>query len=357
MKLDKNTIRKSGKPERRVISFVPKICFLSRLFQVGFLQKRLLLCLLILVTCIVSKAQFPEYYVYSIKGTATIKQTNGKAVNVKQHGLLYKQDILVLKTGTELTLVDIKSNFIVLSRAGNYKVTDLKTDSNSKRDGLSKKYLKLIWNELLAPGKDYTVFKKESLTELSGSPSRGNKKCDNLIFPVDSMKTSEDTNYFKWRQTNDSGVYNFIIIDPEGKKLELPVRDTQYTVRMSEAFGQQTGKYCWLVKGKESFVQTSKSSTCESEAPVCFELITKEKEAQIVDSLGRKSLPRDLIRQLEIVTELEKVSLIYRAKKMYSNLVKSNPGDTALLKGFVFFLLKYGFDKEALSVWNDVRNN
>jgi len=339
---------------QRALIFIFNSALPERLFERSYLQVRFILCLLFFVACSTCTAQRPGYYVYLIKGKATVKKADGKSFRIKQQDLLSDNDILSLKKGSELTLVDTSSNFVLLKTAGNYKVGALKSNAGGSTEGLTEKYFKQVWHELLEPTNDYTVFKKESLVELAGSVSRG-RKCDNLIFPVNNMKTSEDTIHFAWLQTNDSGVYNFTIVGPKDKKLELPVSDTQYTMRMPDVFGQPTGQYCWLVKDKENTTKTNKNSTCGNQDQVCFDLITKESEARLVSYLVPQHVPNDLVSQLDIVNKLEKNLLIYRAIGFYSEMVKANPENKALLKSYLFFLLKYGFNEEALSTWNDLR--
>jgi hypothetical protein len=354
-KLNKNTVLKNEKLHITVFTFVCKPEFCIRLFENTYLHIRLVLSMLCLIAGFITKAQLPEYYVYLIKGRATIKEINGKTLKVKQHHLLHHDDILRLKTGAELTLVDKDANFILLKSAGNYKVDTLYNKNIRNPESITKKYLKLLWHELLEPTEDYAVFKKESLTELSGGVSRGGKKCDNLIFPINGLKISEDTIHFVWLQTNHSGIYNFTISDEKGKKLELPVSDTRYIVKTSAIFGQQTGKYCWLVKGIETTPETGKDSTCENKVPACFELITKENEVRLVSSLVPENISNDLAMQLSIVNQLEKNALIYSAINFYTKIIKANPENKALLKSYIFFLLKYGFNEEALSAWNDLK--
>ncbi|MEI9807938.1 MAG: hypothetical protein WDO16_08745 [Bacteroidota bacterium] len=55
--------------------------------------------------------------------------------------------------------------------------------------------------------------------------------------------------------------------------------------------------------------------------------------------------------QLQQIDKLEKNAFIHAASARYSSLVKANPGNKALLKSYILFLLKYGFDEEAKAAW------
>jgi len=58
-----------------------------------------------------------------------------------------------------------------------------------------------------------------------------------------------------------------------------------------------------------------------------------------------------LEKQLQQVDKLERNGFTDAASSRYASLVKANPRDKALMKSYVAFLLKYGFDDEAKAVW------
>jgi predicted Zn-dependent protease len=55
--------------------------------------------------------------------------------------------------------------------------------------------------------------------------------------------------------------------------------------------------------------------------------------------------------RLTIIDLLAKNSFIDAASARYASLVKDHPDEPALRLGYVSFLLKYGNEEEALSVW------
>lgn len=311
------------------------------------------LCLLFLLSNYSVKAQFPAYYVYLIKGEARVRKSGGKLNKILPHDLLYKDDVLFLKPRAELTLVDKSNNFVVLTVAKSYRVDSLSRLNNRKPQNITKKYLQMVWDELLNPTTDYTVFKAANLAQVSGGVSRGRNKCNNLVFPRDGMKISEDSIPFKWVHTSDTMQYDLNLNGPQGQKLELPVSDTVYFVASSTLGGP--GKYCWLVKGQHSKSSVADSISCENKVPACFQIITKEEEAKKFSSLLPQRMKPGLGTQLLLISNLEKNGLVFSAIHSYENLVKSNPSDPALLKSYVAFLMKYGFDEKAASAWKGLK--
>jgi hypothetical protein len=311
------------------------------------------LCLLFLLSNFSVKAQLPAYYVYLIKGGAHVRKSDGKLNKILPHDLLYKDDVLFLKPRAELTLVDKSNNFVVLTVAKNYRVDSLSRLNNRKSQNITKKYLQLVWDELLNPTTDYEVFKTANLAKVSGGVSRGRSKCNNLVFPRDRMKISEDSIPFKWLHSGDTMQYDLKISGPRGQKLELPVTDTVYILSSSTLDGP--GTYCWLVKGHHSISGASDSSACENKAPICFQIITKEKEASMFSSLLPRPRKTDLRTHLSLINNLEENGLVFSAIHTYENLVKGNPADQALLKSYVSFLIKYGFDEKAASAWKGLK--
>ena len=126
----------------------------------------------------------------------------------------------------------------------------------------------------------------------------------------------------------------------------MPVKDTQKTLNLIQSLHSVTGNYYWLVKGE--------NPGCEDEVPVYFELMTHENEQKLISSLLPGNANEDLPGQLQAIDKLEKNAMIPAASKYYSSLVNANPGNEALLKSYVLFLLKYGFDEEAVKEWKAV---
>jgi hypothetical protein len=289
-------------------------------------------------------AQLPDYYVYLVTGEATIAKPAAKPVVIKQKQLVYKNDIIVLKKATELTMVDKDANFIVLNTAGTFKGSELiKKATKKANDGITSKYLKLLFHELLDPNQDFEKLKKENIAGVWGGVSRGDD-CGNMLFPVIGLKTSSDTIVFKWRKTSLLSDYTFVIYDGTGKELaRMHVKDTSKLVSIRETLQGKPGKYFWRV--------TSEDGICEDEVPIYFDILTSDNEKKLVDQLVPAMGNQSLEMQLQQIDKLEKNAFIHAASVRYAGIVKANPGNKALVKSYVVFLLKYGFDEQARSAW------
>ena len=291
-----------------------------------------------------SQAQLPDYYVYLISGSAGIVKPGAKAIEIKQNQLLYKSDVLVLKKGTEITLVDKEANFLVLNTAGTFKTAELiKKGSKKNNEGLTGKYLKLLFHELLDPNHDFEKFKKENIAGVWGGVSRSDG-CGNRIFPINGLKTSVTSITFRWYKTSPSANYLFVIYNVEGKELvKMNVKDTLQPFNIAEILQGNSGKFLWRV--------TSEDGTCEDEVPIYFDLLTAENEKKQSDQLIVATGAESMELQLQQIDKLEKNAFINIASARYRVLVEVNRGNGALLKSYVSFLLKYGFEEEAIATW------
>src|SRR4030095_11364005 len=106
-----------------------------------------------------------------------------------------------------------------------------------------KKYMHLVWHELMDPNYDYTKFKQQNLGGVWGGASRG-VACPNQIFPMNGLKTSADSVKFKWNKSGTTNTYSFLIYDDKGDEiLKMPVQDTVKLVNLKVALNSRPGKY------------------------------------------------------------------------------------------------------------------
>jgi hypothetical protein len=287
----------------------------------------------------------PEYCVYLVKGNVTINTAGLKPQKINQNEYLFNNQVLSVGKSSEITLINKDAKLLVLNKEGSVKVSELAKKFSNSSPSITKTYLNLVFHELLDPKYDYTKFKQKNLGGIRGGVSRGGS-CDNLIFPTNNLKTSGESIHFKWHPTSPSSEYTFFIYDLTGNEIvNMPVKDTQQTMNIRQALQGKTGKYYWMVKGK--------GSDCEDQ-PLSFEIMNKEDEQQIIQSLIVIKGEADLLNQLQIVDELEKNNWIYAASAYYSTIVKANSDNYPLLKSYVLFLLKYGFDDEADTTWKNI---
>ena len=297
------------------------------------------------MSCI-CKGQIPEYYVYLVKGDITVQKANKKVEKIKQKDLIFKEDVLTLPKNSEVTLVNKDASYVVLNAPATIKASELGKKIHESYTGVTKKYLNLVWHELLDPNYDYTKFKQQNLGGVWGGVSRGDN-CNNLIFPVNGLKTSMDSIMFKWHKTSTSSDYTLTIFDGMGAEIvKLPVGDTVRWVNLKQVIKTGPGKYYWLIK--------SSKGDCEDEVPLYFELMSANDEIALVSSLLPQTLGNDLVTNLEKLDKLEKNALILKASEYYQTVIKENPGNLPLLKSYIVFLFKYGFDLEAESAWENL---
>jgi hypothetical protein len=308
-------------------------------------MRSMVLFVLIFLSGICS-AQLPEYYVYLVKGDVTLLKPNKKSEKIKQKHLIFKEDVLAIPANSEVTLVNKDANYIVLNTPGTIKVSELGKKTHDSYTGVTKKYMHLVWHELLDPGYDYTKFKQQNLGGTWGGASRGGP-CPKLIWPVNGLKTSMDSVKFRWNKTSPAASYTFYIYDDKGDEVvKMQSLDTVKTVDLKQGLKLQPGKYYWLIKSSEG--------GCEDEDPHFIELMSGADEASLVASLVPQTVEVDLISQLDKIDRLEKNALIFKASDYYAAVIKVNPGNLPLFKSYIAFLLKYGFDTEAQSAWQNL---
>lgn len=293
-------------------------------------------------------SQLPDYYVYLVSGSATLTKPKAKPILIKQNQLVYKSDVLVLRKGTEVTLADKDGNFLVLNKAKTYIAGELsKNVTKRNKDGLTTKYLKLLYEELLDPSHNFEKFIKGNKAGVIAGVSRGENDCGNMIFPSERLKTSSASIVFKWHATNPSSEYSFFIYDSSASEIvKLNVKDSQQSINITEKLHGKTGKYYWLVSSKDS-----KTGTCEDEVPIGFELLTPENEKEQAERLIAGMDNGNMEKKFRKIEKLEMNGFIDIAMIYYAALVKESPDDFALRKSYVLFLWKCGFDNEAVLAW------
>lgn len=308
-------------------------------------MKNLLLIAFMLACEICSAQQLPDYCVYLVKGEVTLTKGNAKPIAIKQNQFLYKNDVLTLPKNSEITVINKDDKLLVLNTAGSIKVNELEKKFKSNLPSVTKSYAHLVYHELIDPNYDYTSFRQNNVGGVRGGVSRSDD-CDNLIFPVKDLKTAQDSIRFKWHSSSPVIDYTLIIYDTSANEIvKTEVKDTSYSVNIKDALHGSTGKYYWVVKGK--------NPGCEDDA-VPLEIRSKEDEQKLIPALEIQKGNKDILSQLQIVDELEKDKWIYTAMKYYAGIVQNNSGNNPLAKSYVLFLLKYGFDDEAAREWKEI---
>lgn len=298
---------------------------------------------LFLVLALRSYSQQHDYYVFLVKGDALISRPGMKPALIKQNSFIDRNETITIKANAEVTLAGKNQDYYVLHNAGVYKLSKLDKTTADPVNGVTRTYLKLVWNELFHPHDDFKTFAKDNAT-VYGGVSRGTD-CNNLIFPVADLKTSGDSLHFIWHNTSKAKSYQFIVYDGQRKEvINAQVKDTQYLPDLAANI-HEPGNYYWLVK--------SEDGDCEDEVPLLFEIMSAGKEQQLISSILAGNESEELSARLQAISKLEKNGLIPAASRYFEKLIDGNSDNPALLKSYVLFLLKYGYDAKAFEVWQN----
>ncbi len=302
--------------------------------------------LLFFLACSQCFSQVHDYYVFLVKGDVYVSKPGTNSALVKQNSFLDNGQLITIKKDAEVTIVGREQEYYVLKSPGTYKVKDLEKEKPNPISGVTKTYLRLVWDELFHPHEDFKSFTTNNSAVVYGGVSR-TTDCNNLVFPIPGLKTSGDSLHFKWHKTSAASSYHLLVYDSQRKEVvNMPVKDTQKILNLTADLHSIPGNYYWLVE--------SEDGTCEDEVPVFFELMSKENEQKLIASILAGNNDQDLPGGLQAINKLEKNGLIPAAAEYYSTLVNKYPGEEILLKSYVLFLLKYGYDDRAYSAWQKI---
>lgn len=289
-------------------------------------------------------SQTATYCIYLLSGDVTVAAASKKPEKVKLNQFLYDNQVLTIGNRSQVTLVTKDSRYLVLKTAGNYKVNELSKELINNPSGVTGKYIKLLWKDLVAPADNFSTFKKKSKAGVMGGVMRG-EDCGNLIFPVPNLHSAEEEMQFTWHQTVNQPDYTLYIFDDQMNELvKKTVKDTQAIIKFTEELKGKTGKFYWNVK-------SNNPGSCEDD-PIPFDIVNKEEEEKAGPSLTAFAENKDIFSQMAIIEKLEKDHWIYRASAFFNKLVQDNPGNMMLSNSYAMFLLKYGFNREAEMVYN-----
>ncbi len=73
----------------------------------------------------ICRAQFPDYYVYLVKGTVTVTATNAKNKKLKQGDFLFNRDVLIISKNSEITLVNKDAKYLGINTPRTLTVSTL----------------------------------------------------------------------------------------------------------------------------------------------------------------------------------------------------------------------------------------
>jgi hypothetical protein len=302
--------------------------------------------LLILVLGLHPQPGWPDYIVYLVTGKATLAQRGTQPVQLKQYQPVFKNSTIIIPRGIQVTLVNKKGDFLVLDRPGSYSFSNPALSiANRTNEGLTQKYLRLLFDELVDPSSDLETFRKKNITAVWGGVDRGPCPCKNRIFPDSGFKTADSLIRFSWHSTSQTSQYLLELINDHAVKVAaFNVTDTTRLVDMRKI--GQPGKYYWQVSSKDG----------GGEDPVIspFFYLTADAENQLIRQLTGDTAIRKFPVELTHIDVLEQHHLTAVAAGRYEQLLKADPDNRSLRKFYISFLINHGFDQQAGALWNHV---
>jgi hypothetical protein len=309
--------------------------------QTNFMKSVFLLLLLFSFAAVGQSVAEPAYFVYSLKGPAARQTSNAKLVQLKQNQLLYPSETLIVKQGAEVALANKNADYLLLKTPGTYKVAALAgfLALRITVDNITKEYLRLLYNELLGTGFNYTRLKKESTRKAWGGVPRGSGAIQ-LLFPQNGLKTAGDSLRFVWKGLWGTPVYYLQLLDGQDNRIStIPVRDTQYMLPLQQLQQGQAGRYYWYV---------ARDTALHGENELYhFDVLPKEEEAQLAAAIVAPFDHTNLLQGLKSIEQLEANGLIDAAFRQYQQLLASHPGNKVLRKSYALFLMQRGYDEQA----------
>lgn len=248
---------------------------------------------------LLTTGQLPDYYVDLVKGSVTVEGADKKVKALKQFAFLFKDDIITIKnSGDEVTIANRKYQFTTLHVPGSFRVGDLDEKLLKKSHGVMEKYLHLVWEELLHPGKDYSSFKAKNLGTWGGV-TRG--LCTTVEYPYLNMILCTDTLSFIWKPDEEGITYELLVKDTRGSGIKLMLlKDTIATVPVHGWLKGSARSFSWSVQNP--------NDPCTPLPEYKFTLMTREaynaKVIEISNSITGKDNKHRLY--LDIAETMEK---------------------------------------------------
>lgn len=271
-------------------------------------------------------AQWPDFGVYHTVGTiACARAKGGSPQHIQKGSWIYAGDkLLLVDAAADIILFTRDSNYIHLKGKGSYSTHDLQTMQRTHApDGITNRYLSLLWEELFRPGSD---------GETGGSTGGVSRGGSFMLSPADNYHTSLDRVLFRWLPFAWATGYHLRILY-DGRRLvyDTVVKDTQlilpirppfeygYTFQWSLEIQGDGGRHQLGANGNIELVDEAHVFPYPSPFPA---LDTALSHAQYLESIG----------------------YTHSANILYIVLVTADPSDAALQILYREFRLRNGLD-------------
>lgn len=174
--------------------------------------------------------------VFNLKGTAYSK-TSKKIEPITKGVFINKAEIILLSESSELIAINAKGDAFKVDKTGEYKFNNILSKPVIKNtQGLTKKYFKIIWDQLL---------KKKSGKTVIGGVFRGDVLMD---FPKDSIKWAGSKITFKWKTIEDTSQYYLFVKNLKTDQiLKLATNGNELALYKTNAFFSEGNIFQWAV--------------------------------------------------------------------------------------------------------------
>ena len=178
--------------------------------------------------------------VFNVKGTAYCKLSNALKPLTKG-SFIPKSSNIILAESAEITAIDSKGIAFKVDKAGEYKFNKILQHKAIKNaQGLTTKYLKLIWDELTNKGSGKTII---------GGVYRGGILME---FPKDSTKTASSKLVFSWKEHNEDANYYVFIRNIETVEVhKFSTNGTSLTLYNENPIFYEGNEFEWAVSTEE----------------------------------------------------------------------------------------------------------
>lgn len=178
--------------------------------------------------------------VFNVKGSVYRKLTNTLKPLTKGM-FISKKSTLLVSDSAEITTINSEGRAFQINEAGEYKyksILEHNTLKNAK--GLTSKYFKLIWNELIKNNSGKTII---------GGVFRGDVIMES---PIDSTKTASSKLTFKWKVDEElSQCYLFIKNTETEDVLKLATNGSELSLYKNNAIFSEGSEFQWTVSKDE----------------------------------------------------------------------------------------------------------
>lgn len=197
--------------------------------------------IIITLTCFtISLSAQDSLCVFNVKGSAYSK-IKSELKPITKGMFITEKSTLLVNESSEITTINSEGNAYQIKNAGEYKYNNiLEHHTLEKAKGLTSKYFKLIWDELL---------KKNSGKTIIGGVFRGDVL---MQFPADSSKLASSKLTFTWKTEDEVKQYYVFIKNIETEEsLKFGTNGSELSLFKDHALFSEGDQFEWSVSTNE----------------------------------------------------------------------------------------------------------